>query len=116
MPKQQRGLTLADILNSRKTISIDLEAIGFEGVEPMEVTFRTNFWTPEVRQRYLDSKTDVDTSNIEVLKAALIAWNCTDDGEALPINEENLRKLSSAILDTMVQEMLKAVRPNPENS
>lgn len=112
MPKQKSGLSLADIRNAKKTIAIDLQEIGFEGLDPLEVTFKTNFWTPIARQQYIDPAIPVDASNTELLVNSLLAWNLTDNGESVPICEESLKQISAAILDATVQAMLRAVRPN----
>lgn len=111
------GLTLKAIMTNKSTVKIDLEEYGFAGVEPLEVTFRTNFWTMAAQNKYLEDGRTLGEIDIELLMDAVTGWNLTDDGEVVPITEAVLRdSIGYGIVRGVIRAMIAAVSPNPETS
>jgi hypothetical protein len=111
------GLCLADIRNATKTISIDLAEYGFEGAEPLEVTFRTNFWTAKAQEEYVVEGNKVAESDIALLLESVKSWNLTDEGESVPITKEILTDvLGFNLVHGIVNEMIESIYPNRTTS
>lgn len=110
------GLRLADIRNATKTIAIDLSEYGFEGVEPLEITFKTNFWTAERQNIYWAEDKTLSQSDIELLCEYVTKWNLSDDGKPMAISNDTFDKLNFTIVHGIVTEMIRAISPNPPTS
>lgn len=114
--KPSRGLALADILSAQKTITIDLSRYGYEGCEPLSITFRTNFWTAAAQARYFADGVRLQDSTYDLLRESILSWNLTNDGEPCPISNETFDLLNFDLWLGIVQEMIQAVSPNPTTS
>ena len=91
-----------------------------DGDEPLVVTYRKGFMSPELAER-LDAAEELPPVGqlrilADLVQGAVIAWNLTgDDGEPLPVTRETVSALDSGALQVIAQAIQEAMRPDPQS-
>lgn len=107
------GLTLKDIRTAKRTVAIDLTEFGYEGCDPLEVTYKTNFWSGTAQKQFVGSEGLVGDSIADLLANSIVEWNLTDDGTPVPVSAEVLNDLNFALVRGILDAMIEGISPNP---
>jgi hypothetical protein len=99
----------------RETADVTIET---EGDEPLIVTYRKGFLSPELAERLDAAESLPPVAQLRILadlvQGAVLSWNLTDDaGEPLPVTRETVSALDSGALQVIAQAIQEAMRPDP---
>lgn len=105
------GVSFGKITSATSKCTVDY------GGEAIEVEFIKGFWTAKTESAYFEGDERYSVKNVALVKQAAIKWNLFDDnGDMVPITQENLEMLDSYLVDAMVNAMIKAVNPKAQSS